>query len=290
MKIGFIGLGIMGLPMATNLIAAGFQIKLWNRSPLKSDIDESIQQNLVSTINEILDCDVIISMVADDKATLAIIENNNLYAHMKNQSIFLNMATVSVELAEALEDKFSQVNKFYVAAPVLGRFDAARDRTLSILTAGHSQAVLKVMPILEALGKRVLILGDHARQANVVKLSVNFMIANAIQAMSEAVCLAEGYGIEARKFVDVLGSTIFNIPVYQNYGRIIANRNYEPAGFKMHLGLKDIQLALDAAATENIALPSANVIKDNLLDAIAHGQAEQDWAAVVEVSRRKNHR
>jgi 3-hydroxyisobutyrate dehydrogenase-like beta-hydroxyacid dehydrogenase len=134
----------------------------------------------------------------------------------------------------------------------------------------------------------VWLVGAEPERANVVKLAGNFMIASAIEAMGEAVALNHGYGVGARDFLDILTSTVFAAPAYQVYGRLIAEGRYEPAAFKLSLGLKDVRLALEAAEGVHVPMPFASVLRDGLLDAIANDSAECDWAALARVAMRRS--
>lgn len=175
----------------------------------------------------------------------------------------------------------------YVAAPVLGRPDAAASGKLQILAAGAPNHLAKVRPLLDVVGEKTWLFGEEPEKSNAAKLATNFMIAAAIEAMGEAVTLAEGYGVSGPSFLDMIASTLFASTIYKGYGSMIAERQYEPAGFAMKLALKDIRLVLEAAEHSSTPMPFASVLKDGFLDGIAHGDAHRDWAALAETSARR---
>ena len=175
----------------------------------------------------------------------------------------------------------------YVAAPVLGRPDAAAAGKLEILAAGTPDQIVRVQILLDVIGHETWHFGDRPEQANATKLGANFMIAGAIEAMGEAASPVERYDVSGRSFLEMITSTLFLGPVHAGYGRMIANQQYEPAGFKMTLALNDVRLVLEAAERAATPMPFASFLKDSLLDAIAHGAADHDWAALDEVSARR---
>jgi 3-hydroxyisobutyrate dehydrogenase-like beta-hydroxyacid dehydrogenase len=197
------------------------------------------------------------------------------------------MATVSVALAEELASRWAARGVAYVAAPVMGRPDAAAAAKLNILAAGPHEAIETVRPLLALMGQKIWPMGDQAQRANVAKLAVNFMLASAVETLAEATVLAGAYGIAAQQLVDLITSSILPGPVYQGYGALIAQQRYEPAGFKAELGLKDIRLALDAARAAAVPLPVASVVHDSLTDAIAHQEGAMDLAVLGKVAARR---
>ena len=288
MKIGFVGLGMMGTPMATNLVKAGYPVRVWNRSQDPVPALAALGAEGATTPREAAEgADVLISMLADDAATRAVIIDARVLEALKPGAIHVNMATVSVVLAGELERLHHENGIGYIAAPVLGRVNVAQAGQLNILAAGDSQALAVVQPLFDVLGQKTWRFGNKPEQANAIKLAVNFMIASAIGTMGEAVALAQGYGVSKTGFLDLVTSTIFAAPVYKGYGDAIAHGRFEPAGFKLALGLKDVRLTLEAAEKANVPLPLGSVLRDNHLDSLAHGEGHLDWAALSRVSARR---
>lgn len=288
MKIAFLGLGTMGLPMAINLVKAGHAVRGWNRSPAPMTKLAALGAESAATPREAAaDVDVMISMLADDAATRAAVLEAETLAVLKPGAIHVNMATVSVALGAELAALHQTQGIGYVAAPVLGRVNVAEAGELNILAAGAAETVAAVQPLFDVLGQKTWYLGERPEQANAAKLAVNFMIASAIGTMGEAVALAQGHGVDKADFLELVTSTAFAAPVYKGYGKAIAEERFEPAGFKLALGLKDIRLALAAAEQVNVPLPLASALRDAHIESLAHDEGHLDWAALSRTSARR---
>ncbi len=286
MDVGFIGLGGMGRPMAANLIKAGHAVRVWNRSP--EPVAAAVEDGAVAaaSVAEVWQADVVVSMLADDASVRAVLLDEALLSRAA-ATVHVNMATVSVGLATAAAALHAAHGIGYVSAPVLGRTEVAAAGNLNILASGPAELLDRVSPLLAAMGRRTWPLGDGPEQAVVAKISANFMIASAIEALGEASALAEAHGVDPGALVDVLTNSIFPGPVYSAYGTMIRNDRYAPAGFRLPLGLKDVTLGLTAGFDARVPMPFAGILRDHFLDAIAHGDADLDWGAVAKVSRRR---
>ncbi|MBV9655585.1 MAG: NAD(P)-dependent oxidoreductase [Acetobacteraceae bacterium] len=287
MEVGFIGLGAMGAGIAANLVRGGHRVKVWNRSPAPMDALAGQGATKAASPAEAAQAEILISMLADDAAVRQTILDGGVLRAPSPGVVHVNMATVSVETARDLARLHAEAGVGYVAAPVLGRPDVAAAGKLNILTAGPPDLIARVQPLLELMGSRIWRFGDRAEQANAAKLAANFMIASAIEAMAEAATLAEGHEVPTAAFLDMVTSTLFAAPVYKIYGEAIAQRRFEPPGFKLTLGLKDVRLALEAADRTHVPMPFASVLKDNFLDAVANGDGGRDWAALANVAARR---
>lgn len=285
MEIGFIGLGGMGSAMATNLVKAGHRVRVWNRSRAPAEKLARLGAEPVGEPRMVFG-EVVFSMLADDDAVREVVLASGMLSAVPPGAIHVNMATISVKLAQLLASEHQRHGVGYVAAPVFGRPDAAAAAQLHIVVAGEGSAIERVQPLLQLIGQRVWPLGNDPVQANAAKLAGNFMIAAAIESMAEAVMMAERYGVPAAELLNVLTNTLFAAPVFKNYGALISNRKYEPAGFRLILGLKDVRLALEAAEQARTPMPFASVLRDHFLEAVAQGDSDRDWAALAEVARR----
>ncbi|RFB75716.1 NAD(P)-dependent oxidoreductase [Methylovirgula sp. 4M-Z18] len=288
MNVGFLGLGTMGKPMAMNLLKAGYRLQVWNRSqdPVAA-LRAAGAQAAASAREAAENADILISMLADDAATRIAVLDGGVLDALKPGAIHINMATVSVTFADECERLHREKGIGYIAAPVLGRVNVAEAGQLNILAAGAPVDLARVQALFDVLGQKTWRIGERPSQANAVKLAVNFMIGSAIGTMAEAATLARGFGVAKADFIDLVTSTAFAMPVYKGYGGAMAAERFEPAGFKLSLGAKDIKLALEAAETVNVPLPLASVLRDNHLDALAHGEGHLDWAAVSRVAGRR---
>lgn len=281
--IGFIGLGSMGEPMASNLLKAGYALRVYNRTPSKAASLVNQGAKLVSHPRDVAEPGgTVITMLSDDRALEAVVGGDNgLLVRLGRGGMHLSMSTVSPATARNLAERHQRYGVAYLAAPVFGRPEAAAARKLWICLSGPQATKESVRPVLSALGQAVFDFGEDPGAANVVKLSGNFLIAAAIEAMAEAMTLAQKNGIDRARISDMLGQTLFACPIYQNYGKAIAQERYKPAGFKLSLGLKDIDLVLQTAAFSKMPMPLANLLHDRFVSALAKGREELDWAALA---------
>lgn len=287
MKVGFIGLGAMGSAMASNLIAAGHTVTVWNRSEAATEKLASLGAKVVRTPDRAAQGDVLHSMLANDQAVLDVFLAGGLLDAMDPGTVHVNHATISVALARQLADEHAKRGIGYVAAPVFGRPDVAAAGKLNILVAGQAPAIEKARPLLEVLGAKLWPMGDLPERANVVKLAGNFMIVTAIESMAETSVLARAYGVSAADFIELMTSTLFASPVYQIYGKSIAEQRFTPPGFALPLGLKDVLLAQEAGHAAQVPMPLAGVLRDSLLEALADGAEGMDLSALAQVSARR---
>ncbi|MDE2120074.1 MAG: NAD(P)-dependent oxidoreductase [Betaproteobacteria bacterium] len=283
MNIGFIGLGSMGQAMAANLLQAGFHLRVWNRSPDKADELVRLGATRVQHPADAVEPGgIVVTMVADDAALRQVVYGEQgIGQRLGRDGIHLSMSTIAPQTAQELAQWHAAQGSRYVAAPVFGRPDAAAARKLFVLSAGPAAAREAVLPLLQAMGQRVFDLGDDPMAANVLKLSGNFMILGVIEAMAEALTLGERYGLPRERTVDVLTQSIFPAPLFVNYGKQIAAHAYQPARFKLSLGLKDADLVLSAARQVAVPMPLAQLMQGRLLSAVAHSRGDLDWTAAA---------
>lgn len=270
MNLGFIGLGQMGRPMVERLKGAGHSLKLYNRTRSSPEI--------AAQPEEVLDAEIVITMLADDAAVRAVWLDSGLARRLPKGAIHLNMATVSMGIARQLT-KIHGVS--YVSAPVFGRPPLAAQGQLDIIAAGPAAAVEKCKPLFGVLGKQTFVVGEEAAKANAVKIARNFLLATVIESLGEAFALVRKCGVAPADFLNILGNTSLGSPAYKNYGKMIVEQAWTPAQFAMPLGVKDVELALHTAREHGVPLPSAEMIRRHLLQAIQAGRAEQDWAALA---------
>jgi 3-hydroxyisobutyrate dehydrogenase-like beta-hydroxyacid dehydrogenase len=286
MKVAFLGLGAMGLPMAANVARAGHRLTLWNRSERPLDgFGEDRPVRTRSIPEAVRDAEAVITMLADDAAVEAVV-HGGLLETLADGAVHVGMSTVGIDTARRLTEAHRQRRRAYVAAPVFGRPDVARAAQLWIVAAGPAEARARVRPLFEAIGRGVSDFGDEPWHANLVKLGNNFLLAAMLEAVGEACALMRKAEIDPKAFVDA-ANAIFQSPVYANYGGAVAEGRSEPALFKAVLGLKDLRLALRAADELAVPMPAASVAHDSLLSAVAHGQGDKDWTVLGETARQR---
>ncbi len=278
MKIGFLGLGQMGHSMAANLIRAGHEVTLYNRTPGKA---AGLGAPLAATPGAAAaGQEVVFTMLANDAALEAVLHGpDGVLAHLPRGAIHVSCSTISVALAEALTAAHEAAGQRFVSAPVFGRPDAAAAAKLFIAAAGAEADLARLQPLFDALGQRSFVMSDTPARANLVKLSGNFLIASVIEALGEALALVGKGGVDQRAYLDLLTSSLFNAPVYKTYGNLLVERNFEPPGFAAPLGQKDIRLVLTAAEALNVPMPLASLVRDRFLTLLANGGEALDWSA-----------
>jgi 3-hydroxyisobutyrate dehydrogenase-like beta-hydroxyacid dehydrogenase len=287
MKIGFIGLGNLGTPIAENILAGGHKLFVYNRTAAKTKALTEKGATASDSVKSLTaECAVVITMLSDDKALKSICEGpDGLIQNMQPGGIHLSMATILPLTAEELAKQHTQNGSHYLATPVFGRPEAARARKLHFVVSGGDSSLRQQFEQLlkDAGGAGVWDFGDAITAANTIKLCGNFTIAAAMEAIGESTALASRSGVDAQKMWAFFSQTLFNSPVYVNYSNIIVNRQFKPAAFKMPLGLKDINLVLAQAAQVQQKMPLANLLHHNIQQVIEK-DAELDWSALSEAA------
>jgi 3-hydroxyisobutyrate dehydrogenase-like beta-hydroxyacid dehydrogenase len=281
MKIGFIGLGRMGAAMAANLVKAGHDVTVFNRSPAKRGALVALGAHEAARIADACHGEVVITMLADDAAVSGVVlAKGGIIESLPKGAIHLSMSTISVALSKSLTQAHAEAGQRFVAAPVFGRPDAAAAGKLFIVPAGDPAAVKACEPLFTVLGQKTIPIGTEPQAANLVKLSGNFLLAAAIEALGEAIALVGKSGVDRRAYVDLLTSTVFTAPAYKIYGNLIAANQFQPAAFAAPLGYKDIRLALAAAESLRVPMPLGSLLHDRFLRLLAQGGDDLDWAAI----------
>ncbi len=281
MNIGFIGLGRMGAGMAVNLLTAGHSVTLYNRTAAKAAALTAQGAKAAANVADACRGDAVVTMLADDDAVEAVVTGDGgIIDSLAEGAVHVSSSTIGVALSEALTQAHARAGQRFVSAPVFGRPDAAASGQLFVIAAGQPDAVAAVAPLFEAIGQRTFIVSDTPKAANLVKLSGNFLIAATIESLGEALALIGKGGIDQRQYVEILTSTLFNAPVYRNYGALLVDGAFEPAGFAVPLGQKDIRLTLAAAEDLRVPMPLASLLRDRFLTLLAHGGDKLDWSAI----------
>jgi 3-hydroxyisobutyrate dehydrogenase-like beta-hydroxyacid dehydrogenase len=285
MRVGFIGLGNMGRGMVRNLLKSGHTVTVYNRT--RSRAGELAAEGAIAAdiSGEACRGDAVITMLADDPAIEEVaLGNGGVISALSPETVHICMSTISVKLSEHLTEAHSKAGRAFMAAPVFGRPEAAAAAKLFIVAAGCDEHIHKCMPLFDAMGQRTFIVGENPHEANVVKLSGNFLAASVIESLGEAFALIRKYGIDQERFLEVLTNSIFSSPVYKTYGEIIAQERYKPAGFKLPLGLKDMRLALLAAEEAKTPMPTLSLIRDHMLTALDRDFGDLDWSCLALLS------
>jgi len=286
MQVGFIGLGRMGQAMAGRILAAGHDLVVYNRTRSKGAQLEAQGAKVADSVAAACEGrEAVITMLTDDKA-LDEVAHGGLLESLPRGAIHVAMGTHSVTILAALKEAHTAAGLAFVAAPVLGRPDAAAAGQIVIVPAGPADAIDKLAPLFEATGRRTFNAGVNPAGAAAVKLANNMILGCAIEALAEGFALTRKFDVDPKVFNEVLTDGLFAAPAYKVYGGIISNEDYDHVGFTTRLGLKDADLMLAAGETASVPLPSCNVYRDRLLTAIAHGEGDKDWAVIARVQAR----
>jgi 3-hydroxyisobutyrate dehydrogenase-like beta-hydroxyacid dehydrogenase len=288
MRVGFIGLGNMGSAMARNLIKAGHQLTVYNRTRQRAESLESLGARVVSSPAEAASAaEVLITMLADDRAVEdALLGHDGAVGTLPHGAVHVGMSTISVQLSRRLLAEHQGKQQHYIAAPVFGRPDVAAAGKLFIVAAGASEQIERCRSLLDRMGQKTFVVDEQPPAANVFKLTGNFLITTVIEGLAEAFALVRKSGLNAEKFLEVMTESLFTAPLYRNYGSMIVSDKFEPAGFKMPLGFKDNRLVLAAAEEVRAPIPMASLIHDRFLQAMALGLSNSDWSAISRVAQR----
>jgi 3-hydroxyisobutyrate dehydrogenase-like beta-hydroxyacid dehydrogenase len=281
MRLGFVGLGQMGREMAARLLDAGHDLIVYNRTPAAAEPFRSRGAVVAQHLPEVLEAEVVITMLADDAAVEAVWVSSGLAAKLPGGAIHLNMATVSLRMGKRLTALHQAAGSPYLSAPVFGRPHAAAQGQLDIVVAGAQAAIARCEPLFNVLGRQFFVVGSEPCHANIVKIARNFLLATIIESLGEAFALTRKTGVDPATFLNIITSTSMNAPAYRNYGRMIVEKAFVPT-FALKLGLKDVELALQAGGDTHVPMPMAGVIREQHLAAIAHGWGDMDWAALAE--------
>jgi 3-hydroxyisobutyrate dehydrogenase-like beta-hydroxyacid dehydrogenase len=281
MKVGFIGLGRMGAGMAASLLKAGQEVTVYNRSPAKAAALAAQGAKVAATVADVCHGDVVMTMLANDQAVEDVVfGHGGVIETLAPGAIHISSSTISVALAERLTLAHRELASRFISAPVFGRPDVAAAGQLAVVAAGPSSAIDDADPILDAIGRKIFVVSETPAAANLVKLSGNFLLASVIESLGEAMALIGKSGIDRRRYLDILTAALFDVPAYKLYGGLIAEGDFEPAGFAAPLGQKDLRLALAAAEALNVPMPFASVLRDRFLTLMAQGGDQLDWSAI----------
>ena len=264
MQIGFIGLGNLGTPIAENLLEQHKDLMVYNRTHSKVKPLEEKGAAVCASVKELASaCDIVFTIVSNDAAIKEIAESENGIAkNLKEEGIHISMSTILPATSNELFQLHQQSKNYYIACPVAGRPEAARDKKLNFMVSGDDAIITKIKPLLNDAGAiNVWEFGKEPGNSNAAKLCTNYMIAAALQSMSESIALAQKSGIDEKQLMKMLTSTLFNCGVYINYSKLVLEKAFKPAAFSLELGLKDATLIKKQAEQTGTKMPLANLVQ-----------------------------
>lgn len=282
MHIGFIGLGNMGLAVAGNLVKAHHDVSVWNRTAAKAAPLIASGATLADSPKDAATGkDAVVTLLADDAALHSVLDGDSgVLAGLAPGAVHISMSTIAVATAVRVAREHRARGQRFICAPVFGRPEAAAAGKLFIVAGGDPADVAGAQSLFSAIGQRVFSVGDTPASACLVKLCGNFMILSAIESMAEAMALAEKGGVPKARLLEVLTGSLFNAPLYHNYGRLLVEGGFKPAGFAAPLGLKDMRLVGQSADELRVPMPLLGLLRDHLLQTIAIEGEDVDWSGI----------
>ena len=277
-RVGVVGLGHMGHAFAVNLVEDGHQVFVYDRDPSRTA--GLTGTRVAGQLADLATCDVLTSLPDDDALAAVALGPEGLVAILSANAVHVSTSTVSPAISRHVAEEHARHQQEYVAAPVLGNPDFARERKLFVLAAGPPSALEKVRPLLERLGQRLFVIGDDAGLANLFKLAANVLTATTLECMGEVLALLRKGGVDRHLACDVLTNSLFDSRVHKIYGGKIVDERYSPPGMAVPLAIKDLRLALAEAERTAVPMPAASLVHDRLVAMMARGWAELDWSAL----------
>ena len=283
MKVGFIGTGRMGQAMARRLVEAKHEVGVYNRTAAKAKPLADAGAKLLPSIAEAARYgEAVYSMLADDAALEDVaFQDGGLLASVPKGGIHVCAGTHGVPVIRKLKAAHAEKGQMLLVAPMFGRPELVSSGQANIVASGPAGAMARCKPLFDAVGRRTFEAGDDPEAATAIKITNNFVLGCAIEAMGEGFALVRKYGVAPEVFYDVMTDGLFNCSAYKVYGKIIVDESYAKVGQMAVLGLKDANLALEAGNIAAVPLPSGNVWRDRLVGAVAHGDGDKDWAVMA---------
>lgn len=290
LKVAFIGLGNMGSGMANNILKAGFDLSVWNRTQAKMvPFVASGAKGALTPEEAVRDADVVITSLMDDKSILSVLQQENgILAGMKAGAVHICVATISPLAAEEIAKIHEQHGTHYLAGPVVGRPNAAAAGELATFLAGDAAVIEKVTPVCDSYTNKVIALPGKHGAANTLKLCINYGIISIIEILGEVYSLCEKSGADSN-VLNAFYESIFAHPALKMYTTKIRTRDFDGAGgFGMEGGLKDIRLMLETSSAHGVSFEIGKIIEKKMVEAIDSGMGERDWSAIYEITRQQS--
>lgn len=282
-RIGIVGLGIMGKPMAMNLLKANYKLGLYARHHSSLQPFESYDAEVFNTPSDLAQhCKITITIVSDSPDVEEIVTGTNgIFRGATSGHLVIDMSTISPEVTRQLAQQLGNKNIDMLDAPVSGGEQGAIDGTLSIMVGGNAKIFNQALPVLRCLGKNIIHVGDHGA-GQVAKACNQILVAQTMSAVAEAFLLAKSSGVDPNKVRDALLGGFAYSKILEAHGMRMLNNTYQP-GFKAKLHHKDMGIALNSAKENNISLPGTELAAKYLQKIVAHGDGDLDSAAIAKV-------
>lgn len=283
MRIGFIGLGTMGEPIANNLRKAGHEISVWNRTPAKANHIVSKGGKLAATARECASGkDSVFLCVSDEHAVEAVLEGpGGVLAGLAEGDVLIDLSTCGTRMSRSIQERAARKGAEFLSCPILGSKTAAEQAQIVLVVGGPGSAREKARPALHAVSARLFELDDPV-QAALMKLCVNAVGGAMITGFSEALALGSAGGLDVWRMVEVLQASSFHSPLFLMKGELVEKKDYAPR-FRLGLAEKDQRLAQEAAQDLGTRMPISEAVRGLLGEAAGAGRADKDVCAVADL-------
>lgn len=284
MRIGWVGLGNMGMLMAKRLLNSGYSLTVYNRTSSKSDLMVEMGATKAVSLQDLaLNCQVIFTMVSDYKALYEVLLGEYGLIHSaKPSTILIDMSTISAESSASISEILEEKQMFYLRAPVTGSTSLAAEGKLGIMVSGKKTSYDEVYRLLLLLGQNIFFLGTR-EEARYMKTVINIMVGITAQMMGEALILGEKAGLEWRKMLEVITHSAIASPLVCYKAQLLKDRDYSPM-FSVKLMEKDFDIALSTGKSLNVPMPVTGLVSQLLAIASATGKSDLDFISLVKLS------
>ena len=287
-KIGFIGIGLMGLPMSKNIVKAGYNLTVFNRSKNKAEPLKEFGAKISNTLKDAVDgSDIVITMLTDDTAVDAVMNNSDFLENLKSGSIVIDMSSVKPTTATKHGNNLKLKNINYLDAPVSGGTIGAEEASLAIMVGGEQNIFDDAFDILKKMGNPTLV--GPIGSGQVSKLANQIIVGLTIGAVAEAVTLCEKAGADPNKMIKALSGGWADSKVLQTHGKRMINKDFTPKG-RTSVHLKDMNNILECANNYNTHLPISNLVKEMYKSLVENGHGETDHSSLYKEIERINNK
>lgn len=288
LSLGFIGIGQMGAAMVANWLAEGYSVRVYNRTPEKTEPLVKLGAVRVDTpADAVPPSGILMTCVSDDAALQGLFADGSIFRRLGRQGIHVSMSTISPKTAAELASRHRAEGGTYLACPVMGRPDTVAAKRQTFYMSGPPAAREAVKPVLQCISRRVLELGDAPEAAHTAKLASNFLIAAVVESLGEAFAFVEKSGLPAETFFETITEFLFDCFIYKGYGKHLLSGEHREPLFRLALGAKDMSLVAQTAAETRTPMPLLSLIRDRYLASLAQGRGDWDWTAIVLEIRRQ---
>ena len=285
-KIGFIGIGLMGLPMAKNLLKAGYELKAFNRTESKAEPLREFGGKISKSIKEVVsDNDVVITMLTDDSSVDEVMNSQEFLDNLKVDATVIDMSSVKPTTAISHGNNLKSKNINYLDSPVSGGTIGAEDASLAIMVGGEQKIFDDVSDVLKAMGNPTLV--GPLSSGQVSKLANQIIVGLTIGAVAEAVTLCEKAGANPNKMIKALSGGWADSKILQTHGKRMIEKDFTPKG-RTSVHLKDMNNILECANSYNTHLPISNLVKEMYKSLVKNGHGETDHSSLYKEIERIN--